>query len=113
MIQKIKDKIKNNLSEIKNFENLSEGDYSHGDTIGFLGSAKKLKHQNEALEWVLTLKQKKRKDFEITTKTISIPRDDILWDINQEVAIYVKNMNKHDDFSEVIKLLNEIMEELK
>jgi len=54
-----------------------------------------------------------RKDFEITTRTINIHRDDMLWDVNEEVAIYVKNMNKHDDFSEVIKRLNEIMEELK
>jgi len=56
---------------------------------------------------------KERKDFEVTIRTHDIPRDDMLWDVNEEVAIYVKNMNRHDDFSEVIKRLNEIMEELK
>ncbi len=70
-------------------------------------------HAGEKTRMILKPIYSERKDFEITVRTIELPIDDILWDDHEEVAIYVKNMNRHDDFSEVIKRIKNISEELK
>lgn len=51
----------------------------------------------------------KRKDFEITVRTIEIPRDDLIYSCSENVAIYVKNMNKIKDYTQVILEIKELL----
>lgn len=56
---------------------------------------------------------KMKKHFEITTRGIKIPVDDLLFNDEEDVAIYVKGLNKLKSYSKAIEILEYLLGELK
>ena len=53
------------------------------------------------------------KDFKITKRTIEINVDDLIYNVDESVAIFVKGMNNIENFTETIEKIKEVIKELK